>query len=326
MPETQRRSLPSFASFEEFSSYIFDADDAIRHTKAKELAIALLQTESNLREATRGIIVEASVDRVVYLELTVCPLYHLKNGLTPEQVLDAILDEVNLSKDRGIRVSIVLNANIEKLSPLELPQVAQMCVAYKGRGVVGFATTTAEISVADMRFFEPTFEFLRQNFVPVTVFAGEANTESVPCALVRGHARRIAGGFQITESEALLNDVTAHNVTVLVALSRRMDMAVSGWKKSPVRFFFDFGVHIAFASIHHSLQKRSRSQQLFEIAEQAGFDAISLIRVMDNTFRAAFLPYKDTSQYQRMFWEKSTEILKENGFSATMNYSYFPTG
>lgn len=175
-----------------------------------------------------------------------------------------------------------------------------------------------------MRYFEQTFEFLRAHFVPVTVFAGETKPESVSCALIRGHARRISGAFQVTDSAALLHDVTAHGVAVLCALSRRMGIAVSGWKKSPVRFFVDFGVRVAFCSIHHTLQNMTRSQQLFAMAEQSGFDAFTLIDLMMNTFGAALLPYKVTVEYRRMLWQKSNAILKEHGFSTTMNYAYFP--
>jgi adenosine deaminase len=323
LPEESRTALPVFGDCEDLLKWLLDPVDSIGFNRAKELAIRLLQTEPNLRAAVRGILGEAAADRVSYLELTVFPTYHTREGLTAKGVVDIILDEIGLFKDENLRVSLVLNANIARVSPLEMHQIAELCVEYQGKGVVGFATTTAEIAPAEMKYFEETFEFLRAHFVPVTIFAGETKAESVSCALFRGHARRISGAFQLTESAALLHDVTAHGVAVLCALSRRMGIAVSGWKKSPVRFFVDFGVRVAFCSIHHTLQNMTRSEQLFAMAEQSGFDAFTLLEVLYTTFGAALLPYKETVQYRRMLWEKSTAIVKAHGFSSTMNYAYF---
>lgn len=322
MSDEERSHLPVFKDVKDLAKFCHK-EEAFRK-EAKKLCTALLQKEQNIRTAAREIIHEAYVDKVVYMELTVCPLVHCKKGLTPEKVVDVILEEIaKFTEKKEMQVKLVLNANIQNLTPLDVQKVAELCVQYKGRGVVGFATTTLEIGVSEMKYYEPTFNYLRSNFVPVTIFAGESNSESVPCALVRGSARRIAGGFKIAQSESLLNDVTSHNTTVMISLSRRMENAVSGWTRSPVRFFFDFGVRIAFCSIHHSFNNMSRSQQLFELAEQSGFDALSVLTIIDNTFASVFVPYSEANNYQKMFWKKSLEILKENGFESTMNYTYF---
>jgi adenosine deaminase len=325
LPEENRNELPSCSSLEEFTAYCLRECDRCMRTEAKNLATALLQTEPNLRAATHAILYEAFVDKVLYLELTVCPTGHTRRGLTPEMVLDVVLDEIGkFKKKHDIRVSLVINANIAKSSPLDVHRLAELAVAYHGRGVVGFATTTAEISVAEMRFFEQTFAYLSDNFVPVTIFAGETAPESVSSALVRGHARRISGGFQITQNESLLNDVISHNIAVLISRSKRMEAAMPGWKGSPVRFFTDFGVNLAFCSIHHGFANMSRSEQLFQLAEQAGFGAGALLKLIAQTFSAAFIPHKEVTAYQERFWKEASAVLSDCGFSAAVEYVYFP--
>lgn len=322
LPDSDKEKYPAFKDAEALMKYCLE-DDELKG-QAKKLSHAVLQTEKNIRAATRAVVYEAFVDKVVYMELTLCPLAHTRKGLTANQVVDMVLDEIQkFTNGRDMEVNLVLNANVQVLNPLEVQKVADLCVEYRGKGVVGFTTTTMEISVAQMRFYEAIFEYLRANFVPVTIFAGEVDAQSVPCALVRGYARRISGGFKIAQSESLLNDVTSHNTSVLISLTSRMKKSVCGWSKSPARFFFDFGVRIAFCSIHHTFNNMTRSQQLFELAEQSGFDALDVMTIIDNTFASMFVPYKKAQQYQKMFWEKSIEILKDNGFTRTMNYTYF---
>lgn len=330
LPEKERidrydQHLPKFESFEDMQNYILKEDEKNLNMKGKTLCLALLQSERNIREGLNAVLYEAFVDKVVYLELTCCPLLHTKE-LTAEQVLDIICDVCNKfceNKKNQITVKVVLNANILALTPIEVQKVAELCVAYKDKGVIGFMTTTGEIDEDAMKYFESTFDYLQNNFVPVSIFAGEKVPNSVTCALNRGHARRISGGFKIAQNESLLNDVTSHNNSILVNSSRRMDSAVSGWVKSPSRFFFDFGVRIAFCSIHNTFQNTTRSDQLFRLAQSSGFDALGVLKIIDNTFASIFMHYKAANAYQKMFWNESLKILKENGFKNMMDYTFF---
>lgn len=323
LPEKEMKGLPQFGSLEELTSYVLDPADEDHHTRGKELAIRLLQTEENVRQGVTAILDEAYADRVVYLELTVCPLLHTKH-MTKEKFIDVVLDQINkFVEKKSIRVTVVINANVKALSPLQLQELAELAVAYQSRGVVGFTTTTEEITNAQMKFFQPTFDYLRENHVPVTIFAGETDPESVRCALVRGHARRISGGFKIAQSESLLGDVTSHNNAVLFNLSPRMENAVKGWQNSPVRFFYDFGVKLAFCSIHHAFTMKSRSQQIFTIAVRSGFDIYNILSILSNSFGSINLHYKEANNFQKMFWEQSHKLLEEHGYSVMNNYSYF---
>jgi hypothetical protein len=175
-----------------------------------------------------------------------------------------------------------------------------------------------------MRYFEATFDYLSENFMPVTMFAGETDSKSVPCALVRGHARRISGGFKITKSESVLSDVTSHNTPVLISQAPRTQPVIRGWKRSLVRYFTDFGVQLAFCSIHHAFSGMSRSQQLFSIAENAGFDALGVLAFMNRTFTATLIPYKERLALTDSFWNVSRDILTDYGFPHTIDSTYFP--
>ncbi|OHT08721.1 putative adenosine deaminase [Tritrichomonas foetus] len=324
LPDEEKSKLPKFTTLEDMNQFIFNEDESLMHTKSKNLALALLQTEENIRDGVRGILNDAYVDKVVYMEFTCCPIIHTKH-LTADQFIECVLDEIHkFTEGKNMVVKVVLNSNISRLTPLQVQSVAELCVKYQGKGVVGFSTTSGEISVDDFRYYESTFNYLRENFVPITIFAGENNTDSVNCALVRGFARRISGGFKIPQSESLLNDVTSHHNAILIgASSRRMERAVTNWHKSPARFFFDFGVPIAFCSIHHTFYNMTRSQQLFELAQQSGFDALNIISIIDNSFASMNMHYQFANKYQAMFHDESIKILKQNGYTRFMNATFF---
>ncbi|KAH0790990.1 adenosine deaminase [Histomonas meleagridis] len=321
--ENERNGLPDFKSTEELAKYCTTHITDGHYRKGQALAIKLLQTEENIRSGIYAILDEAYVDKVIYMELTICPLLH-NSKLSNDEFINIVIDEITkFTSDKEMNVKVVINANVRALSPLQIQELAELAVKYQDKGVVGFTTTTEEIGKNDIKYYQPTFDYLRQNHVPVTIFAGETDPESVRCALVRGHARRISGGFKIAQSESLLNDVTSHNNAVLFNLSPRMEKQVKGWQNSPVRFFYDFGVKLAFCSIHHAYTNKTRSQQIFQIAEQSRFDIYSVLDILNNSFASINLHYKDVNKYQKVFWERSKELLQKHGYSSMGNYSYF---
>lgn len=326
LPPEKQAKLPRFSSPTDLEKFFHSESKTEFGTDAKKLGIKLLQTEENIRAALRGIFEDAYTDNIIYLEVTVSPIYHTKKGLTEDQFCEIIIDEAQKVEGK-VEVRYVINANISTLAPIEVDKLARLAVKYRcsakyKKGVVGFATTSQEITEDSMRFYQQTFTYLREEFMPVTMFTGEGCLDSVPCSLVRGGARRISGGFRLTEKEAILNDVTSHNVSVLCRPSERFNKA-AGWKKSPVRFFFDLGVRVAFCSIHNALEKGTRSQQLLRIAESSGLDAVSMLQIIDNTFVSMLLHYDEVEKFRSIFWKKAETVMKDCGFERIFNYSYF---
>lgn len=327
--EEAKKELPEFSSFDEFKKYIVEEPPANFNANAKKISFALLQTEANIREAARGILNEAYTDKVSYMEFSFCPILHTRKGLTMEQVVDFLIDEVNKFSQNGHKdmlVKIVLLANIAVLSPIQVHEIAELCVNYMAKNdtVVGFMTCSREIMGEYFRYYEKTFQYLRANHVPVTIFAGEKETESVHYALVSGYARRIAGGFKITQNENLLNEITSHHITVLITTnSYRSESLIKNWHKSPARLMKDLEVPIGLCSIHHSYGGKSRSQNLFHLAETSGFDAIDFIEIVEGSFGAMNCPYKVANEFKSNFMDKAIAILKDNGYQSFIKPTYF---
>jgi len=322
-PEKDR--LQKFENFEQFQTFCTDIKADPNHIKAKAVACSLLQTEENIRAGVKAILAEAVQDNVEYLEITVAPMRHTKKGLKPEQVLDFFNDEITkFTSVNKIECHIIVAINASKDSPIDAQRMAELCVEYKDKNVAGFATNTTELNETTMPFFQPTFDYLREHFISVSIFAGEHDPKSIPIAIVRGNARRISGAFQVAESCALLNEITSHNINVLAVSSPRMSAAVDNcFAVNPVRSFFDFGVKVAYCSIHKSFSGKSRSEQLFESCKRSGLNTLDLITMMSYTYGAIFQHYAEIKKYQNNFWETSIKILKDNGYGRTFNPVYY---
>jgi adenosine deaminase len=178
------------------------AGSLVDYLRTFELTTAVLQTADGLRRVAREFVEDLAADGVVYGEVRWAPEQHLAGGLSLAEAVEAVEEGIEEGEDavdasgRDIRVGQLLTAMRQHDRSLEL---AELAVAYRGRGVVGFDLAGPEDGFP-ARDHRAAFDFLAAQFFPVTVHAGEAaGPESIRSALIDGRALRLGHGVRIAQ-------------------------------------------------------------------------------------------------------------------------------
>jgi adenosine deaminase len=117
-------------------------DDYLR---AFDITLSVMQTEEALERAAFELAEDAWRENVRYIEVRYSPLLHTRQGLRPAQVVEAVLRGLRTAKrSLGIRYGVILCA-IRSLGPEASLRIAELCVAFKNRGVVGFDLAGSEV-------------------------------------------------------------------------------------------------------------------------------------------------------------------------------------
>src|SRR4029077_6286008 len=117
-------------------------DDYLR---AFDITLSVMQTESALERIAYELAEDAHAENVRYIEVRYCPLLHTRQGLRPAQVVEAVLRGLRGAKrELGIRYGVILCALRTDSADISL-RIAELCVAFKNRGVVGFDLAGSEI-------------------------------------------------------------------------------------------------------------------------------------------------------------------------------------
>ena len=138
--------------------------------------VAVMQTPDGLSRVARECAEDLAADGVVYAEVRWAPEQHTENGLSLEQVADAVLagfreGEANAARDgHRIRVGAIATAMRHAARSRE---IAELAVAYRDRGIVGFDIAGAEAGFPPTRHLD-AFEYLRRENYHFTIHAGEA--------------------------------------------------------------------------------------------------------------------------------------------------------
>jgi adenosine deaminase len=144
--------------------------ETFRHT------VAVMQTKAGLARVAREAVEDLAADGVVYAEIRWAPEQHTEDGLSLTDVVDAVLrgfrdgEAAAAEQGRTIRVGAIVTAMRHAARSRE---IAELAVAYRDQGVVGFDIAGAEAGFPPSRHLD-AFEYLRRENFHFTIHAGEA--------------------------------------------------------------------------------------------------------------------------------------------------------
>jgi adenosine deaminase len=174
----------------------------VRYLETFEHTVGVMQSPAGLRRVAAECVMDLAADGVVYAEIRWAPEQHVEEGLSLEDVMDAVLagfaDGVAASAGAGhtIRVGALVTAMRHAARSRE---IAELAVAYRDRGVVGFDIAGAEAGFPPTRHLD-AFEYLRRENFHFTIHAGEAfGLPSIWEALQWCGADRLGHGVRIVD-------------------------------------------------------------------------------------------------------------------------------
>src|SRR5919198_4598490 len=212
---------------------------------AFELTLSVLQTEEALYRAAYELAIDAAKENVRYLEVRYSPVLHTRRGLKPTTIVDAVLDGLRAAKrEVGVKSNVIV-CGIRHIDPVTSLRLAELAVAFKNRGVVGYDLAGAEEGYPS-KDHQAAFPLILDNNVNVTIHAGEAyGPESIAQAVHYCGAQRIGHGGGLAESGGLLNYVNDHRIPLEMCPSSNVQTrSVADMKSHPLKFYFDFGLRV----------------------------------------------------------------------------------
>ncbi len=173
--------------------------------------MAVLQNAPALVRVAAECAEDLAADGVVYAEVRFAPELHVEQGLSLEEVVEAVLEGFRVGTRRAaetgrrIRVGCLLTAMRHAARSRE---IAELAVRYRDLGVVGFDIAGAEAGFPPTRHLD-AFEYLRQQNAHFTIHAGEAfGLPSIWEALQWCGADRLGHGVRIVDDITLGADGT----------------------------------------------------------------------------------------------------------------------
>jgi adenosine deaminase len=156
---------------------------------------------------------DLAADGVVYAEVRFAPELSTEAGLTPEEVVLAVVEGFRIGMERAARASrpIVVRALLTAMrQAAHSMEIAELAVAHREDDVVGFDIAGPEAGYRPTRHLA-AFEHVRRENFHVTIHAGESfGLPSIWEAVQFCGAERLGHGLRIIDDITVERDGTAH--------------------------------------------------------------------------------------------------------------------
>jgi adenosine deaminase len=283
-PEGLRKAIHAGQNCESLEDYL----------TAFDVTLAVLQTEDSLRRVAYELATDCANENVRYLEVRYSPVLHTRRGLKPTTIVDAVLEGLRAAKrETGIKSNVII-CGIRHMDPTTSVRLAELAVAYKNKGVVGFDLAGAEEGNPP-RHHHDALQLILDNNVNLTIHAGEAfGPESIAQAVHVCGAHRIGHGVRLRESGDLLNYVNDHRIPLEMCPSSNVQTrSVTDLKSHPLRFYFDFGLRVTVNTDNRLITDTTATKELMIAHRELGFTLEDLTTVIVQGFKSAFLPFRE---------------------------------
>jgi adenosine deaminase len=241
---------------------------------------------------------DAAAENVRYMEIRYSPMLHTRRGLRLTQIVETVLKATDdAAASFGIASRLIL-CGIRNISPASSLEMAELVVAYKNRGVVGFDLAGAE-SDYPPKDHQDAFALVRRNNINVTIHAGEAyGPTSVAQAIHVCGAHRIGHGCRLREDGDLLHYVVDHRIPLECCPSSNVQTgAVKSLESHPIRLYYNLGARVTVNTDNRLITDTSVSQELYHLHKEMRFSLQDVKQIIMNGFKSAFMPFHEKRRY-----------------------------
>ncbi len=288
-----------------------DSGSLETYLQAFEHTIGVMQTSEALERVAYEAVFDLAADGVVYAELRFSPLLHLRQGMEPDRVVEAVAAGMRLGEaETGLRWGLIVDA-LRHVHDSEY--LAKLAVAHRGDGVVGFDIAGPEAGHPPERHVA-AFRLARAGGLRVTIHAGESGGSHgvayIASAMDVCGAERPGHGIQIIE-DCVVEDgeivdlgpvarrVRERRMPLEVCPASNMATARLTARQHPLGPLYRAGFNVTLSTDNRTMSATSMSSELAFARDHHGLGVDDLAQITWRSLDAAFCRWETKAE----LWE-----------------------
>ena len=281
-----------------------DSGSLERYLETFDHTVAVMQSGPALARVARECVEDLAADGVVYAEVRYAPEQHVAGGLTLDEVVAAVQEGIDeaVAADGRIVVRQLLTAMRHQARSME---IAQLAVAWRGRGVAGFDIAGAEAGYPPTRHLD-AFEYLQRENSHFTIHAGEAfGLPSIWQAIQWCGADRLGHGVRIVDDITVGDDgsvelgrlasyVRDKRIPLeMCPASNVQTGAADSIAEHPIGLLTRLRFRVTVNTDNRLMSGTSMTSEMWSLVEAFDYTLADLRWFTINAMKSAFLPFDE---------------------------------
>ena len=282
------------------------------YLKIFDYTLSVMQEKGALYRVAYELAEDAAAETVRHLEVRYSPILHRKKKLEFEDIVDPVIAGLNdAGRKLGVSTGVII-CGIRSLNPKYSLALAELAVAYKGKGVLAFDLAGQEKDYP-AKAHRAAFQLILKNNINSTVHAGEAfGAPSIGQALHYCGAHRIGHGTRLREDPDLMRYVTDHRIPLEVCLSSNVQTrAVRHAREHPFHFYFRQGLRVTLNTDSRLISATTVTNEIALATRVFRLSPYEVKKIIINGFKSAFVPYSEKARMLRLVTLEIDRIFME---------------
>lgn len=267
---------------------------------AFETTLSVMQTAPGLERVAYELVHDASAENVLGLEIRFSPLLHQRDGLSLDEVVEAVWRGVSTAtRETRTHAGLVL-CGIRNMDPATTLAVADCAVRFQGRGVVGIDLAGPEKGFPAAAH-QAAFDQAHRARLGITVHAGEAEGAwAVRDAVEHQRATRVGHGTHAILDPSLIPLLVERQVTLEVCLKSNVEtQSVASVAEHPLLRLMQQGVRVCLNTDNRLMSDERLVDELALAVEAFSLSREQILLLVQNAIDGSFLGHaakRDLSQ------------------------------
>ncbi|WP_300384535.1 adenosine deaminase [Clostridium sp.] len=266
-----------------------DCNSLDEYLKKFDLPNKVMQTKENLRRVSYELLEDAAKENVKYIEVRFAPIFHMKKGLTLEEIIESVISGIkDAEKDYDIKGNVIISC----IRGLGLDHVYQSINAgekYIGNGVVAMDLAAEEKEDFAYEYIK-VMKVAKEKGFRITIHAGETGFgKNVRDAINLLGAERIGHGVYIYNDEEAYKLVKEKRIILEMCPKSNIDTkAVKKYEEHPIYKYHKDGIKVNISTDNRTVSNINLNEETSKVIETFNISINEYKEIYKNSVNSAF--------------------------------------
>ena len=255
-----------------------------------DIPIECMQTKENLTLIAKDLVDYLEKQNVIYAEIRFAPMFHTKNGLSYEEVIESVLEGLKSNNNVKTNLILCMMRGFPKENNLKTIEVAEK---YLNKGVCALDLAGAEDKFPLIDYID-LFNIIKEKNIPFTIHAGENGSHKEIDLAIKLGTKRIGHGIHAYENEDTIKSLKEKNILLEICPTSNVQTnSVDKYENHPIYNFYESGINICVNTDNKTVSNISLTDEYIKLHNTFNFN-IHDFKVMNiNAIKSSFLTDKE---------------------------------
>ena len=251
-----------------------------------DFPISLMQSKENLTKIASDLVNRLESQNIIYAEIRFAPMFHTKEGLTYEEVIDSVLKGLKTNNNIKTNLILCMMRGFPKEENLKTIEAASK---YLNKGVCALDLAGAEDKYPLDDYLD-LFEIANQKGIPYTIHAGENGSAKEVEKAINIKAKRIGHGIHAIDDEKVLNLIKEKDILLEICpTSNYQTDAVVSYDANPIEFLHRNNIKVSINTDNSTVSNISLTEEYIKLSKYYNFTLNDYKQININAINHAFL-------------------------------------